>query len=1134
MEWTLFNNENANQGFRLMSFEVYNWGTFDGIIHKIEPNGETTLLTGASGSGKTTLVDGLLTLLVPKGKLHYNQAQGAETKKGGRSEDSYFFGHIGKTDKIDMLRAEKNHYSVLLARFFDAALNQFVTIAQVRWYSSGQIQKEYITAQHELSIATDFNNIDLQRNWKKILKDKYPKLKFHDSFREYAERFRDGLGIVSEQGMSLFNKTVGLKLLDNLDKFIKENMLDAKTFEDETKDPYLILRKYFEELTSIHNAIEKSKKQIELLTPIVEKSIIYRNNLAHLQILKETKEIVPAYFAVKKDLRITELLADCVIDKKQIEDKLESLQQDIIAIDEQKVDLRKAIDNDKDNELIKEYKKQKTESENKYSEKSKEAEAYNKCVLKANLTEVADEIGFSSNIKKANQILNDLKLKKLQTENDWAEKIGEQKELSKKYENMKIEFEDLCKRKSNIPTSSLRIRDEIVQHLQVTESEIPFIGELIKVNEDSKETWEYAIEKLLHNFGLRLVVAEKYCHQVNEYVNNHNLRGRLIYNKVDKRFPPNILLENEPRLLINKLQFNSKSEYATWLENAIQRQYDYLCVENITQFNSAKKALTAQGLQKNGERHEKDDRQDKIGRDQYVLGWDNREKLLFIQKELKDLEEKIKMTNTKVFALKKEQEEIENNIRNLQDLLLFTNFQKINWQKEAEKIIELESKITKLESANQHLKELQAQLKEVEKKWTEKNNQRQQEAKNEGVLEEKTTELENKKSNIKSLLSNYEHIELDEKSHLLNNYLSSFDHRIELNLIDNKEKEIREIVEKDIEKKQNHIKTKNDELVTLMNKYKRPGQEIAQKFLGWEAETINLEANTEQVCLTEYEDLYKIIKGEELEQHQEKFNKRLNEEMIKAMTSYRESFNKHEEEILENIENINQSLKKIVYTRQYGTYIAIENKKTTNRKIQDFKEMLNTWQPNQSRLQVSTKEERNEILAACFEKIKIIITKLNEDETWRKEVSDVRNWFDFIAKEYFREDKKLFKTHENTATNSGGEAARLTYTILCSAIAYQFGITQGNRKSLRFIAVDEAFSKTDQDMSKYLMVLCQELGLQLMVITPLTNIHIAEPFISHCHYVEKKLGEKSIVHNLTKEKFMEKKREFEALAELEN
>ena len=43
--------------------------------------------------------------------------------------------------------------------------------------------------------------------------------------------------------------------------------------------------------------------------------------------------------------------------------------------------------------------------------------------------------------------------------------------------------------------------------------------------------WEYSIERILHNFALRLVVPEKYYKQVNEYVNGHNLRGRIVYQR---------------------------------------------------------------------------------------------------------------------------------------------------------------------------------------------------------------------------------------------------------------------------------------------------------------------------------------------------------------------------------------------------------------------------------------------------------------------------------------------------------------------------------------------------------------------------------------------------------------------------
>ncbi|MFX6819204.1 ATP-binding protein, partial [Acinetobacter baumannii] len=82
-------------GYRLRYLEVFNWGTFNGKVYKLQPDGRTSLLTGANGSGKTTLIDALLTLLVPTHKRFYNQSSGAESKKE-RDENSYFWGYHGK------------------------------------------------------------------------------------------------------------------------------------------------------------------------------------------------------------------------------------------------------------------------------------------------------------------------------------------------------------------------------------------------------------------------------------------------------------------------------------------------------------------------------------------------------------------------------------------------------------------------------------------------------------------------------------------------------------------------------------------------------------------------------------------------------------------------------------------------------------------------------------------------------------------------------------------------------------------------------------------------------------------------------------------------------------------------------
>lgn len=61
----LFNTNPQVAGFKLDYMEVWNWGTFNDKVFRLNPQGNNALLTGANASGKSTLIDALLTLLVP-------------------------------------------------------------------------------------------------------------------------------------------------------------------------------------------------------------------------------------------------------------------------------------------------------------------------------------------------------------------------------------------------------------------------------------------------------------------------------------------------------------------------------------------------------------------------------------------------------------------------------------------------------------------------------------------------------------------------------------------------------------------------------------------------------------------------------------------------------------------------------------------------------------------------------------------------------------------------------------------------------------------------------------------------------------------------------------------------------------
>ena len=110
-------------GYRLQYLEIYNWGTFDQKIWRLNPNCNNSLLTGANGSGKTTLVDAVITLLVPPGKRHYNQSSGT-TSKRERNEKTYTLGAYVTVQSESGLAATTKHlrtkddFSILLGVFY--------------------------------------------------------------------------------------------------------------------------------------------------------------------------------------------------------------------------------------------------------------------------------------------------------------------------------------------------------------------------------------------------------------------------------------------------------------------------------------------------------------------------------------------------------------------------------------------------------------------------------------------------------------------------------------------------------------------------------------------------------------------------------------------------------------------------------------------------------------------------------------------------------------------------------------------------------------------------------------------------------------------------------------------------------
>lgn len=1131
MTYSLFSTKPGETGFRLHAYEVYNWGTFDKEVWQIEPHGETSLLTGANASGKTTLIDGLLTLLVPEKRMRfYNQTAGA---KGERTEESYVVGEYGETENQETqsretkkLRPDKaKAQSILMAVFRNES--HYITLVQARWFAGSELKKVFILAHRQLSITADFSLFDSGGEWRKRLKHKYPKqgskevIQFTDSPGEYGRLMRKAFGMRSEKAHTLFSQTIGLKVLGSLDEFVRTQMLEEREAEPEFQK----IKDHFRKLSDAHRAIEKANQQIELLVPVRE-AFNEINTAKDTQAkMMEHQSALPLWFAHTHKNLIATWLETKEIEKNGLQERITGLNQEADTLSGEERDLDMQIKNDETGKQISELEKANRGLQSEKTEREAEINRYNELAQQLELQQnPSSQTLFEEQLLAAGE-------RKKTADATFAENDSEKTSVAirrngvqKEFDNLDEQLKTLRSQKNNITGRPAEIRKEIIRFVGATEAEIPFIGELVKVKPEESH-WESAIERVLHNFALRLIVPDAYYNQVSRYVNENNLRGRIIYHHFDrKRMSSALDPRMEDNMLYSKLAFKP-SDYTEWIKNEISGKFNYLCTDNLDEFRLYDKALTSAGQVKNASRHEKDDRPEVRERQQFILGWDNKEKIALLKAEAEKTDAELKQLDRSIRHLEQQQHAIRKQENLLVQFLLFNSYKKINWWASSKQIQENSEKIETLKKTNDRISALTQQRNQVLAKLKEKKTEIDDAKKKLDKLEIDLESKIEKRSKREETIALYKEQDISEQ-------LSNFEAErmkdvvIDMDTIEATESNLAKKILAEINQLNEQIRTLKSKAEVAMRKFKYPEEKISQQFPDWKSDTHRLSDNAD--FIQEYVALLDKIEKQELAEHKQQFKKYLNEEMITKMSDFQGWLQRQEEDIEENIETLNASLEKINFKNNPSTFIRLQADKDYSPKVKEFKERLGGWHPNVAEFQ---RTQDDQILEASFIKIKTLLDELTLDENKRKEVLDVRNWLRFKALEIFREDpSRVFRSYTGTAKLSGGEGAQLTYTILGSSIAYQFGIhNEGlNKDSFRFICVDEAFSKQDDEKARFLMDLCQQLHLQLMVVSPAKaeEVAIVEPYIARVHFVQRKDNKNSVVYDMPIKQLQDQRKEY--------
>jgi uncharacterized protein YPO0396 len=224
------------------------------------------------------------------------------------------------------------------------------------------------------------------------------------------------------------------------------------------------------------------------------------------------------------------------------------------------------------------------------------------------------------------------------------------------------------------------------------------------------------------------------------------------------------------------------------------------------------------------------------------------------------------------------------------------------------------------------------------------------------------------------------------------------------------------------------------------------------------------------------------------------------------------------QEIRDKIEQLNEALKLLQW--KPGTFMQLEPSDVQDREILDFRREL-------AGCLTGTFDATPEANEATFLRIEKLVEKLRDESNhrWREKVVDVRNWFNFAARELVTETGEVRSYYDGGTGQSGGEKGKLAFLVLVAAIAYQYDLEPDAETSDRFhfVMVDEMFSRSDDQHAEYALELFERFRLQLLIVAPLdAKARVTEPYVgTYLHVVKSKETHRSELLAITAEELHE-------------
>lgn len=1087
---------------RLVRVQLVNWGTFDGARSFGVPR-RGLLLTGPSGAGKSSILDAMGALLVRPARLKFNAAaQGTETGDRERSLATYVLGAYkretdAETGEVGTAYLRKGPTWSGVALTFDDGRGTVTTLIRLFHLRGGttsaaDLRSMFIMAPEAVEL------LSLQPYAKDGIENRRVQQAFghwdcfsQDAYTGFAGKFRRRLGLGTEQAQLLLHKTQSAKNLTNLDALFREFMLDAPdTFDlaDETVEQ-------FGELTLAHAAVVDARRQVEVLAPLRAQGAAHAASEGALAALAEEESHLGTWLIGRELADVAATLAKEGPRLTSFEAELSAAEDAVKASDGVRVEAQRALDGSAGAELgtladfLADLQGQVARAEVK-AERLAEAAGV---VGLGWPTSDADRAAFGDRVSEAAAGFEAGERARKEAEFAAMELRRAAKD---RVAGVEAELEVLRRHGSNLDPRLLAARQRVAERLQVAESTLPFVGELLAVR-PKEASWTGAIERVLGSFARTLVVPEAHYLAAAEVIDAEFLGARLVYEKVTPGGEVPSTGEPGECSLLSKVD-RASGPYEGWLADRLQRRFDYACVDHPRDFAHHARAVTRAGQVKHSATlHEKDDRRHVDDRSRWVLGFSTEAKEAELERRLVEATAALTQAEQAVEALGADE-----TARRAQRVALAA-LERIEWA-EIDTVALLrqvrhnQDKLDQLRADHTDVPALEAALRQALAHFSAAEDIRRALASRRDEAERRVNDLQRRRAALTTELEALAPVppavaaQLDARASGLAVSLAH----------------LGAALQKDLATRMREAERARAEAVRLitrqMGRYRRdwPGPAA-----DW---------GEEVGFLPEYLERLAALERDGLPTFEKRFFDLLQAQARNNISQLSMKIRGARREIRMRVDEVNKSLRLTEFSP--GGHLQIE---VRDRALPDVEEFLATLHAitSGSAADVFASDSPEDRAAAekRFTLMKGLLDRLGSSDpgerTWRDRCLDTRQHVQFQARVQDEAGVQL-DVYTGSGGRSGGERQKLVTFCLAAALRFQLAPAGQVEPTYALVVIDEAFDKADHTFTQAGLEVFKKFGFQLLLATPMKMLQTIDDYVGGVVMVTNDSGRRSQVQEL--------------------